>query len=76
MKKEMMLLAMLTMVLSSRAQTVEDFFKKGNDEYRSGKFREAAAAFESITRQGFSSPQVYFNLGNAYYRQGDRKSVV
>ncbi len=53
-----------------RAQTVEELFNKGNDDYRAGKFADAANDYLQIIGRGMESAPVYFNLGNAYYRQG------
>ena len=50
------------------AQTPEDAFNRGNELYRGGKYQEAAKEYESIIKQGMLSVELYFNLGNAYYR--------
>ncbi len=52
------------------AQSPGALFTKGNDDYRAGKFADAAGDYEKIISQGTVSAPVYFNLGNAYYRQG------
>lgn len=43
-------------------------FEKGNELYRQGKFKEAAESYENILKSGQESAEVYFNLGNAYYK--------
>lgn len=43
-------------------------FDKGNELYRQGKYQEAAKSYESIVKDGKESAEVYFNLGNAYYK--------
>lgn len=43
-------------------------FEKGNELYTQGKFKEAAQSYESILKSGQESAEVYFNLGNAYYK--------
>ena len=60
----------MTLFAASFAQTEPDAFDRGNALYRDGKFEEAASSYESILRQGFASPSIYFNLGNSYYRMG------
>jgi len=50
------------------AQTPDDAFNRGNELYRAGKYQEAAKEYESIIKQGMLSAELYFNLGNAYYR--------
>ncbi len=51
------------------AQTPADLFTRGNDLYRAGQYDRAATEYENILKQGYVSAAVYFNLGNAYYRQ-------
>lgn len=36
--------------------------------YRSGNYEEAATGYEEILASGFASADLYYNLGNAYYR--------
>ena len=44
-----------------------DDFKAANQLYDEGKFAEAAAAYEKIEPK---AAHIYFNLGNAWFRQG------
>ena len=44
-----------------------DDFKAANQLYDAGKFAEAAAAYEKIEPK---TAHVYYNLGNAWFRQG------
>ncbi|RZJ68570.1 MAG: tetratricopeptide repeat protein [Flavobacterium sp.] len=43
-------------------------FEKGNEQYRAGKYAEAAASYEAVLAGKQESAEVYFNLGNAYYK--------
>lgn len=52
------------------AQSPAKLFSRGNDDYRAGKYAEAASQYQEIINQGLVSSEVYFNLGNAYYREG------
>ena len=45
-------------------------FTKANELYTQGKFEEAAKAYEEILKTGVESPELYYNLGNAYYKSG------
>lgn len=42
-----------------------------NQLYESGQFARAAQAYEQLLDQGFSDSSLFFNLGNAYFKQGD-----
>ncbi len=77
MKKQLTLLVILMVSpAGSRAQTVEDLFARGNEAYRAGKFQDAKTEYQTIINQGLVRPEVYFNLGNAYYRQGAMAKAI
>lgn len=42
-----------------------------NSLYESGRYLEAALVYEQIIDQGYESGALYYNLGNAYFKQGD-----
>lgn len=54
----------------SRADLVDDAWKRGNDAYLRGDYAGAVAAYEQLDRQAIRSAELTYNLGNAYYRQG------
>ena len=43
-------------------------FEKGNDLYNKGKYAEAAKEYESVLATNKESVELYFNLGNCYYK--------
>jgi hypothetical protein len=53
------------------AQDPETLFLKANEYYQNEKFEEAAVLYQQILSQGFESQEVYYNLGNCYYRVND-----
>lgn len=46
-------------------------FEDANRLYEQGKYAEAASHYESMAKAGRHSTSVFFNLGNAYFKQGD-----
>jgi tetratricopeptide (TPR) repeat protein len=54
--------------LSINAQTNDELFDQANELYRNSKFTESIAIYEQIEKQGLVSSELYFNLGNAYYK--------
>jgi len=44
---------------------------KGNTAYSSGKYQEAIKAYTSLTSQGLESADLYYNLGNSFYKLND-----
>ncbi len=49
-------------------QTVE-LYRQGNLLYEGGKYAEASRTYERIIVRGLRNGHVYYNLGNAYYKQ-------
>src|SRR6266508_5112773 len=46
-------------------------FAKANQEYAQGHFKEAISGYETLVRTGQWSANVFYDLGNAYFRTGD-----
>ena len=46
-------------------------FAKANQDFAQGNFKEAISGFETLVRSGQWSANVFYNLGNAYFRAGD-----
>lgn len=51
------------------APTSERLWDRANTAYINGDFREAAAAYEQLLAQGAVSMKLYYNLGNACFKQ-------
>ena len=43
-------------------------FQNGNKAYQNGKYEEAISDYQQILKMGYESPELYYNLGNAYYK--------
>ena len=54
----------------------QDAFEKGNALYENGKYHEAIAAYEGVLKSGQESAEVYFNLGNCYYKLNEVAPAV
>lgn len=48
----------------------EDDFRAAISLYDQGKFVESSTAFQTIIDKGYSSPQLFYNAGCAYYKAG------
>ena len=46
-------------------------FAKANQEYAAGDFKAAIGDYEELVRSGQDTPNVFYNLGNAYFRKND-----
>lgn len=47
----------------------EELWDVANTAYINGDFHTAIAAYEQIIARGFSSVKLYYNLGNAYFKE-------
>lgn len=68
MKKTLILLFLAT-ALNAAAQTPLQLMQRGNDAYAKGDFVAAAQAYNAVLDAGYESADLYYNLGNVYYRQ-------
>ncbi len=69
MKKIFFFILTFLSTLFSNAQEVDSLVIKANDLYTQGKYQEAAELYESIIDLGYESTELYYNIGNAYYKQ-------
>jgi tetratricopeptide (TPR) repeat protein len=51
-------------------------FFEGNAAYSTGRYADAAAAYQSIHDAGFAGGALYFNLGNAHFKDGKLGGAV
>jgi len=47
-----------------------DLLQKANEHYTKNEFKQAIDVYNQILMTNMESPEVYFNLGNAYYKTG------
>jgi uncharacterized protein YgiM (DUF1202 family) len=68
-------LAILIFISCSVIATRADF-ESANRLYEKGDYANAATAYEQIVRSGESSPALYFNLGNAYFKNNQTGRAI
>jgi tetratricopeptide (TPR) repeat protein len=66
MKRLFYILFFITSFVS--AQNPEAFFKEANDLYKVGRYEEAIALYKKIENLKLTSSELYYNLGNCYYK--------
>src|SRR5438876_8013292 len=60
-----------TFVAASAFAQSETEFAKANQEYAQGHFKEAIDRYEALVRSGQWSANLFYDLGNVYFRTGD-----
>ena len=48
-----------------------EFYQEGNRLYQEGDFEEALASYLRLVEAGFESGEVYYNIGNTYFKLSD-----
>jgi len=81
MRKKVVLIGLLFLVLplcgaSADTESAMALFNQGNQYYDAGKFDQAIAEYEKIVDLGIKNYQVFYNLGNAYFRQNQLGKAV
>ena len=66
MKKIFFLVLIIANTIS--AQNADDLFSSANDLYKNEKFEKAIERYKEIESQGLISSELYYNLGNSYYK--------
>jgi len=67
MKKIFLILFLLTISITNNFAQIGEF-ELANKAYTEEKFNEAIALYDKIIENGIVSSDVYFNIGNCYYR--------
>src|SRR6266542_876344 len=57
--------------ISSLSAQADADFAKANRDFAQGDFKEAISGYEALIRDGQWTANVFYDLGNAYFRAGD-----
>lgn len=66
-----LLIIMGQSLVLAQSSVVTDLMQDGNQLYEDGQFDEAAAVYQSLVDAGLEDGALFFNLGNAYFKQED-----
>lgn len=77
--KRFILLTMMCAVvwLGASADQLNRHWDRANTAYVNGDYKGALEAYDSILSQRVASPKLYYNIGNAYFKEGKTgKSIL
>jgi tetratricopeptide (TPR) repeat protein len=57
-------------------RTDDDLFAKANTEFAAGNFKAAIADYQAVVGSGEWSANLFYDLGNAYFRHGDSGRAI
>lgn len=62
------LISLLPILMFGQEADVQESITKGDSAYLKNLYEEAIVNYEIVISQGYGSTQVYYNLGNAYFK--------
>ncbi|HQG68575.1 MAG TPA: tetratricopeptide repeat protein, partial [Paludibacteraceae bacterium] len=65
------IILIITLLASLPLSAQSDAVKYANDLYAKGNFHAAAEQYEKILKNEGIAPELYYNLGNAYYKMNE-----
>ena len=60
----------------SHAENLDTYYQSGLDYYQSRAYQNAKASLEKVLENNWESPELYYNLGNVYYRLNNISGAV
>ena len=71
----------LLIVLAAQAswvygQSAEELIRLGNDAYNQGLYDSAITTYNRVLDQNLESAELYYNIGNAYFKNNDIPSAI
>ena len=58
------------------AEEADSILKRANELYQKQNFAESSKLYKTIINKGYKSAEVYFNLGNAYFRMNQIPKAI
>ncbi|MBR5850709.1 MAG: competence protein [Alistipes sp.] len=65
-----------SVVTELEAPTPEVLWDRANTAYINDHFAEAIATYETLVAEGYHSPQLYYNLANAYFKREELGAAI
>jgi len=77
MKKIFFILApMIIPLLLAASDSPQEIIAAGDSAYSEKLYTQAIGKYESVIRQGYESPELYYNLGNAYFNINNLPAAI
>jgi tetratricopeptide (TPR) repeat protein len=75
-QREYILLSIVMLFASVSSFAIRDLEVKAEKAYGEKNYKEAISAYESILKEGLTSYKLYYNLGNAYYKNNELGKAI
>ena len=70
------LLVLPTGARAAGTAVTDSLWNAGTAAYSEGRWEDAAQSWQAIREAGLESPELYYNIGNAFYKSGDVAHAV
>lgn len=71
------LLLLINVGLYAQPDSLLQQYTEANNKYKENKFDEAIVLYKSVLASGYEASEVYYNLGNSYFKQNEiAKSIL
>jgi tetratricopeptide (TPR) repeat protein len=68
MKKAIVIIILIIAAVPVVAQNIYNLVEKGNSHFMNGEYELAITEYQAVIDSGYESAELYYNLGNAYYK--------
>ncbi len=69
--KLLFLIVFSTICMTGASANIDSLFQVANEHYQEGAYEGALESYREIINDGFESPELYHNMGNAAYRSNN-----
>jgi tetratricopeptide (TPR) repeat protein len=76
MKKIILIVFSILCTAAGFAGPEQELLIKASKAYNSGNFAEASGLYRKVANDGFVSPELFYNLGNCYFKLNDYPSAI
>lgn len=76
MKHHISIIVFLLATVTLCAQTPIELATQGDNSFRMGEYADAIENYEAVLAMGNTSAELYYNLGNAYYREEQMAQAI
>lgn len=56
------------LVFATSTESAQEIFQQANEQYAKKDYKKAVSNYQSLVDEGFQSFELYYNLGNAYFK--------
>ena len=64
------------LIVKGQSGAVTDSVSAANQLYNTGKYQDATRKYQYVVSQGFESAELYYNLGNCFYKTGNATYAI